>query len=72
LSSEGKTNPEISEQLKISLPTAYRWRLRWSENSSSIIALENDHRENANRDLILIREINQSYQIVIEAALPVG
>ena len=57
LSSEGKTNPEISEELKTSLPTVRRWRLRWNENSDSIIELENDHRESKNRDLTLIREI---------------
>jgi len=57
LSSEGKTNPEISEQLNTSLPTVRRWRLRWNENSSSIIGLENDHRESKNRDLILTRKL---------------
>ena len=57
LSCEGKTNFEISEILKTSLPTVRRWRLRWNENSDSIIGLESDHRLHKNRDSILVKEI---------------
>jgi transposase len=57
LSSEGKTNPEISEILNTSLPTVRRWRLRWAEKSDSLISLESDHRHIKNTDLILLREI---------------
>jgi len=57
LSSEGKTNPEISEQLKTSLPTVRRWRLRWQENASFILGLENDHRASKTIDSILVKEI---------------
>ncbi len=57
LSSQGRTNPEISEELNTSLPTVRRWRLRWHESSDSLIGLEKDHRESKNRGLILVREI---------------
>jgi transposase len=57
LSCEGKTNFEISEELKTSLPTVRRWRLRWKENAALIIGLEQDHRSAKNSDLILVKGI---------------
>ena len=57
LSSQGKTNPEIAEQLNTTLPTVRLWRLRWSENADSILGLEYDHTQKKNNDLSIIRKI---------------